>query len=60
MASLKTAIGYFIALLSRYPGIVALFGFVSGVASFLLVERQESLAQIIAAIMLVSWCGLVP
>lgn len=59
MASLKTAIGYFIALLSRYPGIVALFGFVSGVASFLLVERQESLAQIIAAIMLVSWCGLV-
>lgn len=59
MASVKAAIGYFIALLSRYPGIVALFGFVSGVASFLLVERQESLARIIAAIMLISWCWLV-
>jgi uncharacterized protein DUF5924/DUF2914 family protein len=59
MASVKAAIGYFIALLSRYPGIVALFGFISGVASFLLVERQESLARIIAAIMLISWCWLV-
>lgn len=45
-------------LISRYPGTVALFGFGSGVASFVLVERQAGLAKVIAALMLVSWLWL--
>lgn len=45
-------------LLQRYPGTVALFGFVSGVASFLLVDRQANLAKVIAVVMLVSWVWL--
>src|SRR5690606_9653328 len=45
--------------LKRYPGLVALFGFVSGLASFLLVDRQAGLAKVIAAVMLVSWIWLV-
>lgn len=48
-----------IALITHYPGTVALFGFVSGVASFLLVEReQEKFAQMVSALMLVSWVWL--
>ncbi|WP_434457919.1 DUF2914 domain-containing protein [Stutzerimonas urumqiensis] len=42
----------------RYPGVVALFGFVSGVASFVLVDRQAGLAKVVALIMLVSWVWL--
>ncbi|HTN30161.1 MAG TPA: DUF5924 family protein [Pseudomonas sp.] len=44
--------------LKRYPGLVALFGFVSGLASFFLVDRQAGLAKVIAAVMLVSWIWL--
>ncbi|MCQ4232703.1 DUF2914 domain-containing protein [Pseudomonas stutzeri] len=46
------------ALIRRFPGTVALFGFCSGVASFLLVERHAGLAKGIAVIMLVSWVWL--
>ena len=45
-------------LIRRYPGAVALFGFCSGIASFVLVERQAGLAKVIAAVMLVSWLWL--
>ncbi|HTF86118.1 MAG TPA: DUF5924 family protein [Cellvibrio sp.] len=45
-----------IALVTRFPWAVALFGFVSGVASFLLVEReQEKFAQLVSGLMLLSW-----
>lgn len=45
-----------IRLVARYPWAVALFGFVSGVASFILVEReQERFAQIVSILMLISW-----
>ena len=45
-----------IALVTRFPWAVAIFGFVSGVASFLLVEReQEKFAQMVSALMLLSW-----
>ena len=45
-----------IALVTRFPWAVALFGFVSGVASFLLVEReQEKFAQLVSSLMLLSW-----
>jgi hypothetical protein len=43
----------------RHPGMLALFGFVSGLASFVLIERNEAVAQIIALMMLVSWVWLV-
>ncbi len=48
-----------IALIQRYPGTVAVFGFVSGVGSFLLVDRQAELARVVATVMLVSWLWLI-
>lgn len=44
--------------IKRYPGLIALFGFCSGIGSFILVDRQETLATWIAVIMLVSWVWL--
>lgn len=55
---LLTLIDLVSRLIRRYPGLVALFGFCSGVASFVLVERQASLAKFVAALMLVSWLWL--
>lgn len=46
-------------ILRRYRGIIAIFGFLSGVASFVLVDRQEDFARVIALVMLVSWLWLV-
>ena len=34
-----------LALLQRYPGLIAAFGFCSGVASFILVDRQAGLGE---------------
>lgn len=48
-----------LALFQRHPGTVAIFGFASGLASFLLVERQAELAQVLALVMLVSWLWLI-
>lgn len=45
-------------LIRRYPGAVALFGFASGVASFVLVDRQAGLAKVVSLVMLVSWVWL--
>nr|MBF0684255.1 DUF2914 domain-containing protein [Pseudomonas sp.] len=47
-----------IGFVNRYPGLVALFGFCSGIASFLLVERHAGLAKVVAAVMLASWLWL--
>lgn len=47
-----------IELLKRYPGVIALGGFLSGVGSFILVDRQASLASWIAVLLLVSWVWL--
>lgn len=48
-----------VELVTRYPWALALFGFVSGVASFILVEReQEKFAQMLSLLMLVSWLWL--
>ncbi|WP_028240673.1 DUF5924 family protein [Stutzerimonas azotifigens] len=46
-------------LVARYPGVIALFGFASGVASFVLVDRQAGLAKVLSLIMLVSWLWLI-
>jgi len=59
MASFKALLTALVDLAKRWPGLIALFGFVSGAASYLLVERSESLAQVIAIVMLVSWVWLV-
>lgn len=59
MTFLKTQLLRLIALLRRYPGVIAAFGFVSGVASFFLVERHDSFARVIAVLMLLGWVWLV-
>ncbi|MGH8381421.1 DUF5924 family protein [Pseudomonas sp.] len=47
-----------IELIKRYPGVIALGGFISGIASFILVDRQDGLASWIAIVMLISWIWL--
>ncbi|MGH8435679.1 MAG: DUF5924 family protein [Pseudomonas sp.] len=54
----KTRLLRLIALMQRYPGVVAAFGFVSGVCSFILVDRQARLATVVALVLLVSWLWL--
>jgi len=58
MQTFPTLIDRIIALLRRYHGVAALFGFVSGVASFVLANRQEGFAKVVAGLMLVSWVWL--
>ena len=48
-----------IALLQRYPGTVAIFAFISGVASFILVDRQAPLAKVLGVILVLSWLWLI-
>lgn len=45
--------------LRRHPWLVASFGFVSGVLSFVLVERHEGVARVMAVAMLAGWLLLV-
>ncbi|MFZ3205305.1 MAG: DUF5924 family protein, partial [Pseudomonas sp.] len=59
MNTWKTHLLRVVALIQRNPGLVAIFGFASGLASFLLVERQAELAQVLATVMLVSWLWLI-
>jgi hypothetical protein len=47
-----------IALSDRFPWAIPVFGFISGLASFFLVERKQELAQVIAIMILASWCWL--
>ncbi len=47
-----------LAFVQRHPKLVAVFGFVSGVASFVLVDRQDDFARVIPVLMLVSWMWL--
>lgn len=58
LSRLKIWVPQLLALAERYPWVIPLFGFSSGLASFFLVERKEQLAQFIALFMLVSWCWL--
>ncbi|MFJ3486739.1 DUF5924 family protein [Pseudomonas sp. NPDC090202] len=44
--------------MKRYPGLIALFGFCSGIASFILVDRQARPASWIAGVLLISWLWL--
>ncbi|MFR0673946.1 DUF5924 family protein [Enterobacterales bacterium AW_CKDN230030176-1A_HGKHYDSX7] len=58
MSRLSLWLHRLIELLKRYPGVIALGGFLSGIGSFILVDRQASLASWIAVVMLVSWVWL--
>jgi len=58
MPEWKSLINRVINLMKRYPGLIAAGGFISGIASFILVDRQEGLATWIAVVMLVSWLWL--
>lgn len=57
-ANIKALVERIFAFAQRYPFAIALFGFVSGVLSFVMVERNQELAQVIAAVMLLSWLWL--
>mgnify|MGYP006971424662 CR=1 FL=1 len=57
-SSLKTRLLALIQLAQRYPWVIALYGFLSGVASFVLLDRQDRLAAVAAILMLVSWLFL--
>lgn len=59
MAVIKRVMRRALKIAERYPWIIPLFGFVSGIASFFLVERkQEQFAQLISVLMLASWFWL--
>lgn len=56
---LAAATRFVTRLLQRFPWVMPLVGFVSGAASFFLVEREkDTFAQLIAFLMLVSWVWL--
>ncbi|MCQ8876424.1 DUF2914 domain-containing protein [Pseudoalteromonas shioyasakiensis] len=55
----KDLITKFIMMMQKRPGLLAVFAFFSGVASYVLVERKESFSQIIAILLLVSWVWLI-
>lgn len=59
VSALKRRALRIVALLRRHPKLIALFGFVSGVASFVLVDRQDDFARVIPVLMLASWVWLV-
>lgn len=58
MKLVKNLMQQFIDLMQRRPGLMAVLAFSSGLASYVLVERKESLAQIIAALLILSWLWL--
>lgn len=58
MDALKNRIAPILAFIQRHPRALALFSFLSGVASFFLVNRQNRSAGIIAGVLLVSWLWL--
>ncbi|HCS65517.1 MAG TPA: DUF2914 domain-containing protein [Cellvibrio sp.] len=57
-ARITTLVEWLFAFAQRYPFAIALFGFVSGVLSFVMVDRNQEFAQLIAIMMLVSWLWL--
>lgn len=58
MNYLKSLIIKIINIIQNHPGLLAVLAFSSGVASYVLVERRESLAQFVAAFLLLSWLWL--
>lgn len=52
---LKQLALYCLGWIKRHPQLLAVAGFASGLASFVLVERKPALAQIIVLLMVASW-----
>lgn len=59
MIAWKAHVLSLLALIQRHPRLMAIFGFASGLASFLLVKRQAELAQVLALVMLLGWLWLI-
>tara|TARA_R100000306_G_C4381795_1_gene145415 strand:- start:4158 stop:5195 length:1038 start_codon:yes stop_codon:yes gene_type:complete len=59
VSKLKSFVVGLIELLKRYPGLMAMFGFASGVASYFLVEGRAAFAQLFAVLMLIGWIWLI-
>lgn len=57
-ARITALVEWLFAFAQRYPFAIALFGFVSGVLSFVMVERNQELVKVLAILMLVSWVWL--
>ncbi|MGY8878489.1 MAG: DUF5924 family protein, partial [Pseudoalteromonas sp.] len=55
----KNIIAKFISAMQKRPGLLAVLAFLSGVASFALVDRKESFSQVIAIFLLISWLWLI-
>tara|TARA_B110000091_G_scaffold199458_1_gene229286 strand:+ start:4188 stop:5201 length:1014 start_codon:yes stop_codon:yes gene_type:complete len=55
----KNIIAKFISAMQKRPGLLAVLAFLSGVASFALVDRKESFSQVIAIFLLFSWLWLI-
>lgn len=58
MIFLKAQLLRLFALMQRYPWVMPLYGFASGLASFILVKHQDEFAKVIAIVMLVTWLWL--
>lgn len=59
ISRLQPAIAWLLEVFQRHAGLMAVLAFVSGIASYVLVDRKESIAQFIAVFMLASWLLLV-
>lgn len=59
LSPIKSAILRLIDIAQRFPGLIAIFGFVSGTASYFLVERSTQLAQLLTILLLLSWLFLI-
>ncbi|SDO59553.1 DUF5924 family protein [Pseudomonas jinjuensis] len=56
---LQRLIAFVVAIMTRYPRLVAVAGFASGVFSFMMVDRHRAgFARVMAIVMLVSWAWL--
>ncbi|MBU2179668.1 MAG: DUF2914 domain-containing protein [Gammaproteobacteria bacterium] len=58
MQRIQTMFYWAIGLTKKYAGLVALFGFITGLISLWLVEKREHFAQFFAVLMLVGWVWL--
>ena len=45
--------------MQKRPGLLAVLAFCSGIASYVLVDRKESFAQVVALVLLISWLWLI-
>lgn len=59
LSPIKSAILRLIDVAQRFPGLIAMFGFASGTASYFLVERSTQLAQLLTILLLLSWLFLI-